>query len=44
MKTGNYLDMDYQDVFDAAVLIYCDFGVLPPENRKDYYCKKYIKP
>ena len=37
----NYLDMDYQDVFDAAVLIYCDFGVLPPENRKVLLQKIY---
>lgn len=26
--------MDYREEFDAAVLIYCDYGVLPPENRK----------
>lgn len=30
----NYLEMDYREEFDAAVLIYCDYGVLPPESRK----------
>ena len=40
-ENRNYLDMDYQDVFDAAVLIYCDFGVLPPENRKVLLQKIY---
>ena len=29
----NYLDIDFRNEFDAAVLIYCDFGVLPPSDR-----------
>lgn len=29
----NYLDIDFQDAFDIAVLIYCDYGVLPPADR-----------
>ena len=31
---NNYLDMDDREEGDAAVLIYCDYGVLPPESRK----------
>ncbi|MCQ4794181.1 class I SAM-dependent methyltransferase [Anaerofustis stercorihominis] len=30
----NYLDIDYEEKFDIAVLIYCDFGVLPPKDRE----------
>ena len=26
----NYLDMVYEEAFDAVILIYCDFGVLAP--------------
>ena len=29
----NYLDIDYEEEFDVVILIYCDFGVLSPENR-----------
>ncbi|MCQ4638115.1 class I SAM-dependent methyltransferase [Anaerovorax odorimutans] len=29
----NYLDIDYTNEFDVITLIYCDFGVLPPEDR-----------
>lgn len=29
----NYLEMDYQNKFDLVILIYCDFGVLPPQDR-----------
>lgn len=29
----NYLEMEYENEFDAATLIFCDFGVLSPENR-----------
>lgn len=30
----DYLEIDYKDAFDIVTLIYCDFGVLSPENRK----------
>lgn len=30
----NYLDINYKEEFDVVILIYCDFGVLSPENRK----------
>ena len=29
----DYLTIDYDEEYDLAVLIYCDFGVLSPENR-----------
>lgn len=29
----SYLEIECRDAFDAAVLIYCDYGVLPPEDR-----------
>lgn len=29
----NYLEMDYTNEFDVIILIYCDFGVLPPKDR-----------
>lgn len=29
----NYLEIDYENEFDFVTLIYCDFGVLPPEDR-----------
>ncbi len=29
----NYLEMDYENKFDLAILIYCDFGVLSPGDR-----------
>ncbi|MFV0580385.1 MAG: class I SAM-dependent methyltransferase [Fusobacterium ulcerans] len=41
-KYMNYLEIDYENEFDMAVLIYCDFGVLSPEERKillDKICK-----
>lgn len=41
-KYMNYLEIDYENEFDMAVLIYCDFGVLSPEGRKillDKICK-----
>lgn len=31
---GSYLEMDYETAFDAAVLIYCDYGALPAPARK----------
>lgn len=30
----NYLAIDYKETFDVAILIYCDFGVLSPDDRK----------
>lgn len=30
----DYLEIDYKDAFDIVTLIYCDFGVLSPKNRK----------
>lgn len=30
----NYLDMNYESVYDIVVLIYCDFGVMSPSNRQ----------
>lgn len=30
----NYLAMELNDSFDAAVMIYCDYGALTAENRK----------
>jgi len=29
----DYLTIDYDGEFDLSILIYCDFGVLSPENR-----------
>lgn len=29
----DYLTIDYDKEYDLAILIYCDFGVLSPENR-----------
>lgn len=29
----DYLEMDYENEFDIVILIYCDFGVLSPQNR-----------
>lgn len=29
----NYLSLSYEDAFDIVTLIYCDFGVLAPDNR-----------
>lgn len=33
-RCQNYLTMNDRDQFDVATLIYCDFGVLPPQDRK----------
>ncbi|MBP1927173.1 SAM-dependent methyltransferase [Sedimentibacter acidaminivorans] len=30
----NYLDIEYRNEFDLITLIYCDFGVLSPNERK----------
>lgn len=42
----NYLDIDYKEEFDIVILIYCDFGVLSPENRRVLLNKIYqaLKP
>lgn len=42
----NYLELDYEAKFDVAILIYCDFGVLSPRNRKILLQKVYraLKP
>ena len=29
----NYLEMNFDNEFDVAILVYCDFGVLSPEDR-----------
>jgi 2-polyprenyl-3-methyl-5-hydroxy-6-metoxy-1,4-benzoquinol methylase len=29
----NYLELDFDDKFDLIIMIYCDFGVLVPEER-----------
>jgi len=31
---ANYLDLDYEEEFDLVIMIYCDFGVLIPDDRK----------
>ena len=31
---GSYVELDYQDRFDVALLIYFDFGVLPDDDRR----------
>lgn len=42
----DYLTIDFREEFDIVTLIYCDFGVLSPENRKVLLEKVYtaIKP
>lgn len=42
----DYLEIEYCDVFDIVTLIYCDFGVLPPQDRKCLLEKIYsaLKP
>lgn len=42
----NYLDIDYEEEFDVVILIYCDLGVLSPENRSILLRKIYqaLKP
>lgn len=37
----NYLCIAYEDAFDVITLIYCDFGVLAPDNRKRLLKKIY---
>lgn len=38
----NYLNMDFYCEFDVVVLIYCDFGVLPPSDRAMLLKKIYL--
>ncbi|MCY6960120.1 class I SAM-dependent methyltransferase [Clostridium brassicae] len=42
----NYLEIDYDEKFDVAILIYCDFGVLSNEDRAVLLQKVYkaLKP
>lgn len=42
----NYLEIDYENVFDVITLIYCDYGVLSPEHRTTLLkkIKKALKP
>ena len=30
----NYLELDYNNMFDAVILIYCDYAALTPDERK----------
>ena len=45
-RCQDYLDIDDTDAFDVATLIYCDFGVLSPENREKLLKKIFcaLKP
>jgi len=42
----NYLEMDYAGIFDAVILIYCDYTALTPDERKTLVNKVYavLKP
>ena len=42
----NYLNINYKEEFDVVILIYCDLGVLSPENRSILLRKIYqaLKP
>lgn len=42
----NYLEIDFESQFDIVILIYCDYGVLSPEERKILIDKIYraLKP
>ena len=42
----NYLEIDYENEYDVAILIYCDFGVLSPQDRSILLKKirKALKP
>lgn len=42
----DYLTIEYKQAFDLAMIIYCDFGVLSPVNRKTLLAKVYaaLKP
>ncbi|MGN6713978.1 class I SAM-dependent methyltransferase [Anaerocolumna jejuensis] len=38
-RCGNYLEIHEKDAFDVVTLIYCDFGVLAPADRKSLLLK-----
>ena len=42
----NYLELDYNGIFDAVILIYCDYAALTPDERKILVSKvnKALKP
>jgi ubiquinone/menaquinone biosynthesis C-methylase UbiE len=42
----NYLDIDYDEKFDVVTMIYCDYGVLPINDRTVLLAKIYraLKP
>lgn len=42
----DYLGLDYENAFDVITLIYCDFGVLSPEDRRSllHKMRKAMKP
>jgi len=43
---GDYLSMDFDGIFDMVTLIYCDYGALVPEDRRDLLRRihKALKP
>lgn len=43
---GSYLDMSYDNAFEVATLIYCDYGALNKENRNQLLQRIYqaLKP
>lgn len=45
-QVGNYLEIDYVDAFDIITLIYFDFGVLKPDDRRSLLAsiKKALRP
>ena len=42
----NYLELDYNGIFDAVILIYCDYAALTSDERKTLLSKVYkaLKP
>ena len=42
----NYLELEYDDKFDAVILIYCDYAALTADERKTLVAKVYkaLKP
>ena len=42
----NYLEIDYTGIFDAVILIYCDYAALTPDERRTLVNKVYtaLKP
>ncbi len=43
---GDYLAMDFEDAFDIVTLIWCDYGALVPEDRKNLLrrVRRALKP